>query len=227
MSDVPDADPGPGQALPAGASAGAMIRRAREAAGLHVAALAVALKVPVRRLEALEAGRLDLMPDLVFTRALVSSVCRQLKIDAGPILAELPQGPLAKLSVEGSINEAFRAVPQGRLAWLTQVSRPAWIAGVVLVLASLAVYFLPELSQRYGALLTPTASPSGPVAVDPSPTASSVVSTPVAAPALVPQAAPSNTAAPATATAAPAMPVLAPAVPDQPVPALPNPPSSR
>ena len=38
-------------------SAGAMLKEAREAAGLHIGALAVALKVPVRKLEALKKTR--------------------------------------------------------------------------------------------------------------------------------------------------------------------------
>ncbi|HPH15047.1 MAG TPA: helix-turn-helix transcriptional regulator, partial [Burkholderiaceae bacterium] len=67
-------------------SAGALLRQAREAAGLHIAALAVSLKVPVKKLEALESDRLDLLPDAVFARALASSMCRALKIDAAPIL---------------------------------------------------------------------------------------------------------------------------------------------
>ena len=36
-------------------TAGALLRQAREAAGLHIAALAVSLKVPVKKIEALEA----------------------------------------------------------------------------------------------------------------------------------------------------------------------------
>ena len=36
-------------------TAGMMMRNAREAAGLHVAALAVSMKIPVKKLEALEA----------------------------------------------------------------------------------------------------------------------------------------------------------------------------
>jgi len=36
-------------------TAGMMLRKAREASGLHVAALAVSMKVPVKKLEALEA----------------------------------------------------------------------------------------------------------------------------------------------------------------------------
>ena len=64
-----------------GASRPVLLRAAREAAGLHIAALAAALKVPVRKLEALEAGRYGELPDLTFARALASSACRHLKVD--------------------------------------------------------------------------------------------------------------------------------------------------
>ncbi len=79
------------RALADAAAAGAMLRQAREQAGMHVAALAVSLKVPVHKLEALEVGDLGVFPDAVFVRALVSSICRTLKIDAAPVLALLPQ----------------------------------------------------------------------------------------------------------------------------------------
>lgn len=72
-------------------SAGTLLREAREAAGLHVGALAVSLKVPVKKLEALEADDLDRLPDAVFARALAATVCRTLKIDPEPVLARLPQ----------------------------------------------------------------------------------------------------------------------------------------
>ena len=54
----------------AGAGAGALLRAARERQGLHVAALAAAIKIPQRKLEALEAGRFEELPDATFTRAL-------------------------------------------------------------------------------------------------------------------------------------------------------------
>ena len=44
-----------GGAVPASTlTAGALLRQAREASGLHIAALAVTMKVPVKKLEALE-----------------------------------------------------------------------------------------------------------------------------------------------------------------------------
>src|SRR5438105_7319249 len=84
-----------------GVTGGMLLRRAREAAGLHVAALAVSLKVPVRKLEALEDSRFDELPDVVFVRALASSVCRALKIDAQPVLDRLPQTSAPRLVHDG------------------------------------------------------------------------------------------------------------------------------
>lgn len=79
---------GPDQALMV--SAGAMIRGYREKSGVHIAALAVALKIPVRKLEALEADQWGQLSDLTFVRALAASVCRHLKADPVPVLALLP-----------------------------------------------------------------------------------------------------------------------------------------
>ena len=84
------AEEAPPVETPPAPSAGALLRQAREASGLHIAALAVSLKVPVKRLEALEADRFDLLPSAVFSRALASSVCRALKIDSAAVLAQLP-----------------------------------------------------------------------------------------------------------------------------------------
>ena len=91
-----------------GASAGTLLRQAREAAGLHIAALAVAMKVPVKKLEALESDRFDLLPDAVFARALAGSMCRTLKIDPNPILEKLPGTKKVSLTVEArAANEPF------------------------------------------------------------------------------------------------------------------------
>lgn len=128
-------------------TAGALLRAARESTGLHIAALAVALKVPVKKLEALEADRYDLLPDAVFTRALASSVCRTLKMDAAPVLERLPQKSGSQLSqAGGGINAPFRDSNDGpRPSALAQVSRPAMLAGIALLLAALVLIFLPAL----------------------------------------------------------------------------------
>ena len=167
------ADPGL-QAQHANMSAGGMLRQARESAGLHIAALAVSLKVPVKKLEALEADQFDLLPDSVFVRALASSVCRTLKIDAAPILDRLPQSNRPKLTYQGvGINTPFRGPGDGPGPSLwAQVSRPAVFGGIVLLLGALVLLFLPalttvveEVRSARKAVETPAAAGSMPQAV--------------------------------------------------------------
>ncbi|MDO8372512.1 MAG: DUF4115 domain-containing protein [Polaromonas sp.] len=148
-------------AVPA-VSAGSLIRQAREAAGLHIAALAVALKVPVKKLEALEADRLDLLPDAVFVRALAASVCRTLKIDAAQVLALLPQTGKPNLGQQSApINAPFRSPGDGPgPSLLAQISRPAVLAGLLLVLGALVLIFLPAVQQPGIASQPATPSPA-------------------------------------------------------------------
>ena len=72
-------------------SPGAIMRSAREKAGVHLAVLSVNLKVSIKQLEALEADRYENLPEPVFARALAAKVCRFLKIEADPVLALMPQ----------------------------------------------------------------------------------------------------------------------------------------
>lgn len=132
--------------------AGALLKQAREAAGLHIAALAVLLKVPVKKLEALESDRFDLLPDVVFVRALASSVCRSLKIDSSIILSLLPQTHVPKLTYQSSgINEPFRSPGDGPGPSLwARVSRPAVLAGTLLLLGALVLIFLPAIKSAIG-----------------------------------------------------------------------------
>jgi cytoskeleton protein RodZ len=133
-----------------GMTAGAILRQAREAAGLHVAALAVALKVPVRKVEALEEDRLDLLPDAVFMRALASSVCRTLKIDPQPVLERLPQTAAPRLVQDGDgINAPFHAPSDGaRPSWLSHLSKPVFLVVFALLLGALVLIFLPSMQQE-------------------------------------------------------------------------------
>lgn len=130
-----------------GPSAGTLLRHARETAGISILALAVSLKVPVKKLEALEADRLDLLPDAVFARALASSVCRTLKIDVLPVLSQLPKTGSHRLTTRGErINTPFKAPGVGyRLSVWGQISRPAVLACVVLVLGALVLWQLPAV----------------------------------------------------------------------------------
>lgn len=131
-------------------SAGELLRAAREAAGLHIAALAVMLKVPVKKLEALEASRFDLLPDVVFVRALASSVCRTLKVDPAPVLERLPQTGTPQLVYQGSgVNTPFRSPGDspGPSTW-SSVPKPAAAAVLLLLLASAVILFWPAVSAQ-------------------------------------------------------------------------------
>jgi cytoskeleton protein RodZ len=128
-------------------SAGTLLRSARESSGLHVAALAVSMKVPVKKLEALEADRLDLLPDSVFVRALASSVCRTLKIDSTPILAKLPQSAIPRLGVEQQrINTPYYAPGhQQKLAIPAVLTKPSALAVIALLIAAAFLVLLPRV----------------------------------------------------------------------------------
>jgi cytoskeleton protein RodZ len=167
MSEVAEA-PAAGQV-----SAGTLLRRAREAAGLHVAAVAVALKVPVRKLEALEDDRYDDMGDAVFIRALASSVCRTLKTDPQPVLERLPQTAAPRLLKDNQgLNAPFRApsdaAPPG---WRDALRQPVPLAVIALLLAALLIYVLPIRHGEDTPVASTSAAPSVVATQQPAPSA--------------------------------------------------------
>ncbi len=87
-STTPEATTGSASLRPTGG--GQLLRQYRESTGLHIVALSSALKVARAKLEALEADRLDDLPDVVFARALAMSCCRYLGKDPEPVLALMP-----------------------------------------------------------------------------------------------------------------------------------------
>ena len=187
----------PGQGM--SVTAGALLRDAREAAGLHIAALAVALKVPVAKLEALEADNFSALPDMVFVRALASSVCRTLKIDPQAVLALLPQGEGPRLSagdvglnapVKGFAGRSSAAPFKGA------GSRSfVWAVGLLLIGAALMMFLPLGLDADLSALLkqpettTKIPMPTGNVAQEISVAVGAEQRVPSAAPAPAPAAA--------------------------------------
>jgi cytoskeleton protein RodZ len=211
------------QGEPSAVRAGQLLRQAREAVGLHVAALAVSLKVPVGKLEALEAGRLDALPDVMFARALAASVCRSLKIDAAPVLAHFPQGAASRLgAADSGINTPFRQPHTGpRFGLKGQMPSPSVVAVALLLVAALAVFLWPKSKEEAAdvsqntdvstvvlapmSAVEPVAEPASPAsAAPPAPVAVAPVAPPVAsAPVVVPAA-----SAPLAAASAPSIMVV-------------------
>lgn len=164
-------------------SAGSMLRAAREKAGLHVAALAVAIKIPVKKLEALEADQLLGTHDLVFTRALASSVCRTLKIDPAPVLAALPQTVVRELHVDSNgINAPFTSRAAGQSKTVNEIITQPWVMLALALCAGAAVMAATDLWGHKDAQDTVTAS---------APTTEEVVVPQTMAPVVIP--APVNT----------------------------------
>jgi len=141
MSDSPLSEP-PQPAV----TAGSLLRQARTAKGLHIAALATSIKVAPRKLELLESDRFDELPGATFTRALAQTVCRSLKIDAAPVLALLPLPAEQSLSQMGlGLNAPFRDRPGRRVpSDLQFLKSPVVLGAAVLLAASAMLYLLPS-----------------------------------------------------------------------------------
>jgi cytoskeleton protein RodZ len=209
-------------------SAGGMIRSARQAQGIDLASLAAMLKIPLRRLEALEAGRHEELQGPTFERALAQAACRVLKVDPKPVLALLPQHERNTLErVTEGINTPFRDGQASRAFELPGLMRPVVVIVVLLVLAALALFAVPEswvarVTRPFtgGAASAPAetpasgAAPAGSVEASPAsvvvPSAApSSAASPAATPASAPAPLPAATVTPAT----PAAPAAAPATP--------------
>ncbi|WP_338413085.1 helix-turn-helix domain-containing protein [uncultured Sphaerotilus sp.] len=157
--------------LPAGSlSAGAMLRAAREARGLEIDALAQVLKVPERRLVALEADRYGELPGMAFVRSLAQSYARQLGLDATKVLAVLPMSGTPPQQLEnvsrglqtpyreGVSGNTFGRSGSGQPEWL----KPAYLLPALLLLAALAFWFAPPMRSVFGGLGWPAASAPAP-----------------------------------------------------------------
>lgn len=130
------------------AAAGDLLKKARESTGLHIAALAVSLKVPVSKLEALEQGRLEALSGPVFVRALASSVCRNLKLDPTQVLALLPLAQPIQLAQQPDLNAPFSRA--GRIVQFSGGSASLGLpvaAVTALLLGAVVLFFLPQLRE--------------------------------------------------------------------------------
>lgn len=142
------------EVVESGVTAGGLLKEARQAAGMHIAALAVALKVPVSKLEALEADNYTVLPDTVFVRALASSVCRTLKIDPAPILSLLPQSQSPRLSVDSAgINAPVKgssgkssSSSSASFAGSGSGSRSVVLVVLALLVGAVVLFFVPRHS---------------------------------------------------------------------------------
>jgi cytoskeleton protein RodZ len=229
MSD--DLDKSPSLALPdseqeatsvALPKAGQMIKEARLSSGMHIGTLSMALKVPVKKLEALESEDWTILPDVVFVRALATSVCRQIKIDSTPILAALPQvASYRSIDSEDQkvvLNQPFRTSADAKFSWAKlPISMPMVASALALLLAAVVLIFLPSVNQQAATSKASVQDAAATAPIFPPPTATvdvpnlnttttSTLSAPILAPALTPT---SSTSAPAVQAGAPILRITA------------------
>ena len=208
------------------ATAGSMIRDARQAQGIDLASLAAMLKIPLRRLEALEADQHDELQGPTFERALAQAACRVLKIDPKPVLALLPQH--ARNTLEGvteGINTPFRDGQGGGGIELPAIVRPVGVIVVILILAAVALFVVPDgwlarVTKPFMNGLAASAPADGGAGAASAPAGVSALPAPVAS-ATLPSPAASATTMPSLATplVAPAASVAAAPVAVAPAPA--------
>lgn len=133
-------------------TAGTLLRQYREALGLNVELLAPTLRVPVSKLEALEADRLDDLPDVMFARALALAVCRQLKADAAPVLALLPGQDVSRLAAKNERGLDFPLdrpsfLPQSSFVVVAKLLTPMRWAAILIFLTALLIAYWPEVNS--------------------------------------------------------------------------------
>ncbi len=165
-------------AAPDALAAGQRLRQARESAGYSLEVMAGMLKVPPARVAALEAARLEELPDLAFARALAQAQCRLLRIDPVEVLGWLPRpdhvgrrlehvnAGLAGRSGPGLLRpKPTASFHSGRRPW----PRWIWVLLAVVVMAGVWVagvgrLLFPDVASPPGA---PVAMPSAGEAIVP------------------------------------------------------------
>ena len=105
MTSQPMLEPAEGSTV----SAGKQLRSAREAAGLSIAQVSTALRIPELVIAALENEELGRLPEPIYIRGLIRNYARHLKIAPEQVLSTWPAG--ASMSLQ---REERTSAPQGR-----------------------------------------------------------------------------------------------------------------
>lgn len=130
------------------------LRQARLDRGLTLEGLALLIKVTPAKLDALESGRFQELPDAAFTRALAMAVCRALKVDPAGVLASLPAAQPISLVASEAKAVPFDASRASSLKLNLDMSSPGirWSALLVprylvplgVLLAAALLYVFPS-----------------------------------------------------------------------------------
>lgn len=139
---------------PLPADFGALLRAAREKAGMSVPTLAMRLRLHVKQIDALERTDLAALPSLIYVRGFLRSCARELGVDPAPLLADLDR----RAGVPTGVAPMLTAGSFG-LSRFGDGSRPIIALGLAaLVLAGLVGIWMPRHAN------TVAVAPSPPVA---------------------------------------------------------------
>lgn len=161
---------------------GLLLRKAREARGLSIDDVVQALKFRARQIESLEADATPVVAGDVFTRGLVRSYARFLKLDPEPLLALLEaESPLALPEVKAPDNMGT-AMPDG--VWRKFPPLVLVSLALLLVAGALAAwhFLMPDVIPPWSSTAASVTSvPAQPVAVLPAAPEGAPVSAPAVA----------------------------------------------
>lgn len=121
-------------------SVGAQLRRVRESRGETTGDVAHSLKLTSRQIEAMEAGRLDLLPGPAFARGFLRNYARYLGVDPAAVLLAYEFEANTQAVELLPVSNAEGVMPTGGASRAVQLPA-ALIAGVLLVVVIAGWYF--------------------------------------------------------------------------------------
>ncbi|MEO8305859.1 MAG: RodZ domain-containing protein [Betaproteobacteria bacterium] len=193
-TDAADSPPG---------MAGALLRVARESAGMTIDAVAQQLKLAPRQVKALEDGDYTHLPGRTFVRGFVRNYARLVHLDPDRVLGALPGGAAAPALEAPTLQQTAPTI--GELP-TTDHSKPGWarwaipvILAAIVAAAAIYEWIRPAGEPRTGAAKESSALKPAPV-----PSAAPKDPAVTALPNPLVLSAPSGSAIPAATDAAPA-----------------------
>jgi cytoskeleton protein RodZ len=123
-------------AAPAAATAGVLLRDAREAAGISLDSVAQQLKLHLRQVKALEDDDFAQLPGRTFIRGFIRNYARLLRLDPAVVLAALPDAGAGQSPEGASLGPSAR--PMGELPPDSPVRR-SWARWAIPLLMVVAV----------------------------------------------------------------------------------------
>ena len=192
-------------------SPGQLLRQAREAKGVHLAVLSVALKMPTRQLEALENDNYEAFKGVTFLRATALMVCRHLELDPAAVLAGLPKTQSPLTVTAPSLEKGPAPQPNARQVGRPLgkgISRSVLLLALLMLVAVLVLNFWPAASDPAAASATEQEQPPLP-ATEPQDQASEAASAPVTSASSATQEPMAAGSAPSQTAAVPSAPAVA------------------